>query len=486
MFAAGLLVFLSTFMPERIATVVVCTLPLVMLAVWLFMLLTQETEGDLPVTLPECPLRVISPFFRRRFDFLQRGYVLTGESIYKFKLLRNTVVAVSGAPGRRDFFSSRNLDLGAGFKVLSGTIPTLPGVTSDPEPNKIAAIFKRLASTQNSANLERYSDPKNSGDVRQVMETWGASGTMSPFVEIPKVSFQTNLRCLAPSELADDPVVAARLRSLYDALDKSTTPKAPSAVRKIICTKKIHDIINGAVDARIRGHVLPQDDALQPMLDNGDDRTFIMGLLVAGARSTGTTASWLITFLAGHPTWKTKAISEIQHLLASYDATAEAPHLHGTAGSHPTPATLNLASLPGALSSISLTAWESQMPTLDAIIRETLRLAQPHTALRQNTSTSPVLIAGKVVPPGAFAVYPFADVHLSAELYPDPWRFEPGRPQSKMPFAWIGWGAGASVCLGQRLARLQLKLVAAMVLMGFEIDLVGEGRRAGWRVRIAV
>ncbi|KAH9833322.1 cytochrome P450 [Rhodofomes roseus] len=488
MFVAGFVVFLSTFMPERTATVVACTLPMVMLAAWLFMMLTEKVEGDLPVTLPECPLRNISPFFRRRFDFIRRGQHLTGESIYRFKLLRNTVVVASGAPGRRDFFTSRSLDLGAGFKVLSGIIPTLPGVTTDLEPGKIATIHKRLASLQNSANLEQLI-PRILEDVRQVIDGWGPSGTISPFDEIPKVSFQTNLRCLAPSELADDPVVAARLRTLYDTLESSTTPASvlfpwfptPSVVRKIISTKRIYDTISAAVDARIRGHVLPQDDPLQPMLDNRDDRAviigFIMGLLVAGARSTGTTASWFITFLASHPTWKDKAMTEIRGLLASHSDTHGTPHIPSTTGTDPSPAALSLASLSGALSSIPLNAWETQTPTLDAIIRETLRLAQPHTALRQNTSPSPVLLAGKAVPPGAFAVYPFADVHLSAELYPDPWRFDPARPQSKMPFVWVGWGAGASVCLGQRLARLQLKLVAATVLMGFEIEVVGEDGR---------
>ncbi|KZT65298.1 cytochrome P450 [Daedalea quercina L-15889] len=483
-------------MPERIAATVACVLPVAMLAAWLLKMLTrsEKAQDDLPPALPECPLRVISPFFRRRFDFLRRGFELSGEPIFRFKLLRSTVVAVSGAPGRRDFFTSRNLDLGAGFRALSGTIPMLPGVTSDLDPTKVATIYRRLASVQNTANLERLI-PRILEDIRHVAETWGTSGTFSPFDEIPKVTFQTNLRCLAPSELADDPALADRLRTLYNVLDTSTTPASvllpwfpgPSAVRKVLSTKRIHDIISAAVDARIKGHVLPQDDALQPMLDSGDDRAviigasaasplhFIMGLLVAGSRSTGTTASWLVTFLAGHPAWQAKARSEIELLLSSCSTPGEAAYPRDT--NAPTAPSRSLAQLASALASIPLTAWESHTPVLDAVIRETLRLAQPHTALRQNTSSAPVHIAGKAVPPGAFAVYPFADGHLSAELFPEPWRFDPGRAQSKLPFAWVGWGAGANACLGQRLARLELKLVAAVLLLGFELAVVGEGGR---------
>lgn len=44
---------------------------------------------------------------------------------------------------------------------------------------------------------------------------------------------------------------------------------------------KIHDVISQSVDARLRGHVLPQDDALQLMIDNGDDRAVIVGVSVA-------------------------------------------------------------------------------------------------------------------------------------------------------------------------------------------------------------
>lgn len=88
MFVAGFLVFLSTFMPERTAVIVACMLSVVMFVIWLLMISTRKIEDDLPATLPECPLWNISPFFRRRFDFLQRGHNLTGESIYQFKLLK--------------------------------------------------------------------------------------------------------------------------------------------------------------------------------------------------------------------------------------------------------------------------------------------------------------------------------------------------------------------------------------------------------------
>lgn len=169
-----------------------------------------------------------------------------------------------------------------------------------------------------------------------------------------------------------------------------------------------------------------------------------MGLLVAGSRSTGTTgmlhvryppsravltlpliACWLITFLAGHPEWRSKARSEAEAFLFS--------HSSYTSG----------VSVASSLATVPLEAWETEMPVFDAIIRETLRLAQPHTAMRRNVGPD-TFIGGERVPSGAYVVYPFSDVHLDEGLYPDPWKFDPGRPERKEPYSWIGWGGGTS------------------------------------------
>ncbi|KAJ8593679.1 cytochrome P450, partial [Rhizopogon salebrosus TDB-379] len=121
--------------------------------------------------------------------------------------------------------------------------------------------------------------------------------------------------------------------------------------------------------------------------------------------------------------------------------------------------------------SIPLEAWESETPVLDSLIRETLRIAQPHTAMRRNLGPD-VTIDGKTIPSMAYVVYPFSDVHLNPDLYPDPWRFDPSREESTAPFGYVGWGGGKTHCLGQRLARLELKLVTSMMLLGFRYCLV--------------
>src|ERR1700722_11941919 len=98
-------------------------------------------------------------------------------------------------------------------------------------------------------------------------------------------------------------------------------------------------------------------------------------------------------------------------------------------------------SLAAHLATIPLETWEKEAPVLDAILRETLRIAQPHAAMRRNTGPD-LHVGDKVIPAGSYVIYPFSDVHLNEKFYPDPWLFDPGRNHDKG--TWIGWGSGAS------------------------------------------
>lgn len=223
-----------------------------------------------------------------------------------------------------------------------------------------------------------------------------------------------------------------------------------------------------------------------------------MGLLVAGARSTGTTgqsdygsirleksfltvpawtASWMVTFIAGHPEWKQRIAEEVRTLL-SHHSTEDCDR-----------------TIADKMAAIPLEAWENKTPVMDQIIREVLRLAQPHTAMRRNMGPETYL-DGTRIPSGAYVVYPFGDIHLNPDLYPDPWAFKPDRPERKLPLEYVGWGGGMyhvniagenleanrfftgkTICMGQRLAKLQLKILTALMLSTMDFELVDKAGR---------
>ncbi|KZT03813.1 cytochrome P450 [Laetiporus sulphureus 93-53] len=512
----GLFVFLTAWVPEPLAIKLALAVPSAAILLFFSALLTRtEDSGDVPVRLSVCPLFSIAPFFRRRFDFLKRGFEVTGESIYQFKLLTKTITVVSGPKARHDFFAAKELDLNAGFQALSATIPHIPGLASDLGKRRIALIHRRLAAAQSSERLEQLI-PQILDDAWRIMDLWGRPRKIDPFVAIPQITFQTNLRSLTCAELADDALLGARLKQLYDTLDTATTPASvlfpcfptPNAVRRVLASRAIYKIVGRAIDGRIKGESRGSDDTLQMLAECGDERIvmigFIMGLLVAGARSTGATASWLVTFLAGHPEWLAKARTELLNLLLEHGAPLPSsslpqfpsrppttsstplftpahspspcpPNASDLMSSHPPTNIASPCFLSASLASLPLSAWESHTPILDAAIRETLRLAQPHVALRQHTGAHDIHVGGRRVRPGEYVVYPLADAHLvegTGSWEPGRW-MRGGKGDGGME--WIGWGAGRTPCLGQRLARLQLKLVAALFVLGFERLRVEDG-----------
>lgn len=77
-----------------------------------------------------------------------------------------------------------------------------------------------------------------------------------------------------------------RLRSLYDTLDSSTTPASvllpwlpsPSMLTKLRASKKVYDIVDGAIRARLASGVA-RDDTLQMLIDHGDEKLVTIGVM---------------------------------------------------------------------------------------------------------------------------------------------------------------------------------------------------------------
>lgn len=91
--------------------------------------------------------------------------------------------------------------------------------------------------------------------------------------------------------------------------------------------------------------------------------------------------------------------------------------------------------------------WDDELPVLELVIRETLRLSISGTALRRNLIDE-LTIANGHVNKGDFVAYSLADVHMNPDIYDqpekfDPSRFEAGREEDKKgTFSFLGWGAG--------------------------------------------
>ncbi|OKL63003.1 hypothetical protein UA08_01231 [Talaromyces atroroseus] len=382
-------------------------------------------------------------FFETPFDFLVDGFKATSSSIFWFRLFKHEVTAISGSAARNVFFQERTLNLYEGFQVLIGTIPT------DLDPHVLSGIYKRLNIIQKPESL--------------------ASKVFSKHV-----TFRMIIRAVSSHDIAENDAMVSRLKYFYDIIDSPGKPMLGplswipgfAMAQKLWASTSVYRIFNNAVHERKYAKI-KRDDTLQQLLDARESWQcivgFMMGLPIAGARSTGTIGSWVLIFLSYEEHWYLTVRKEVQALISMYEPTTTT-----------TTESFSGESIFHSLSAIPLEGWESLTPQLDLCIRETLRRAQPHTAVRRNTGPE-LTIADYEIPSGAFVVYPFSDTLLNPATYPNPLKWDPARHSSTSQENFIGWGGGKHMCKGQRLAKLTMKLVVAYTLMRFDLAAV-DGR----------
>ena len=163
--------------------------------------------------------------------------------------------------------------------------------------------------------------------------------------------------------------------------------------------------------------------------------------------------------LAIHPEWREKCKKEIQDLISR--------HLDDP---------LSSATLHEKLGAIPMSAWEDELPILEACIRESHRISFNGLNLRRNLRED-IKIGEQVIKRGDFIAYSMADAHLNPEYYPEPQKYDPSRwlqpnPVPGVVYPFLGWGAGRHPCTGMKVAKLEMKLILAFFLMRYEFDLV--------------
>jgi cytochrome P450 len=115
------------------------------------------------------------------------------------------------------------------------------------------------------------------------------------------------------------------------------------------------------------------------------------------------------------------------------------------------------------------------LPWLGATLKEAMRLYPPVAAIMTRRTTREITLGGRRIPRGALLrITPWVlqrDPRVWEE--PDafrPERFMPGAPPAPRG-AWMPFGTGPRVCIGQHFATLEMTLVAAMLLQRYGLAL---------------
>ena len=169
----------------------------------------------------------------------------------------------------------------------------------------------------------------------------------------------------------------------------------------------------------------------------------------------------MVSFQAGHETtatallWWSRLMAE--HPVAAQRARDEVLAVVGRAPQRPT------------------AEQAARLPWLNATLKETLRLYPPVAALMSRRTTRDLHLGGWRIPKGAMLrITPWV-LHRDPALFPEPDAFRPERFMDGAPpppkGAWMPYGTGPRVCLGQHFAQLEMTLLAAQWLQRFRWSL---------------
>jgi cytochrome P450 len=177
-------------------------------------------------------------------------------------------------------------------------------------------------------------------------------------------------------------------------------------------------------------------------------RDQVMTLMFAGHDTSTSTVSFMMHELGRHPEVVARLCEEQDRVLGGATPTVE--------------------------------ALEGEMPYLDMVLDEVLRLYPP-AWIGPRRAVREFEFGGYTVPKGAYVNYCSWASHRIPEVFPDPEAFVPERftreRKAALPRgAYVPFGGGQRVCIGKRFGQMEVKLVATMLLQRLRLDAL-PGRR---------
>jgi cytochrome P450 len=171
-------------------------------------------------------------------------------------------------------------------------------------------------------------------------------------------------------------------------------------------------------------------------------RTEVMNLFVAGYEVVAHTLAFTLYLVAQHPAVEERILAELDALLDGQPVTLEqANRLH----------------------------------YIDLVIKESMRLLPVTTVLTRQTA-QPAQLAGYTLPQNRLILFAPWALQRDAKYFPEPLAFKPDRfdPEHGRPiprYAYLPFGGGPRICLGNAFAMLQMKINLATIWQRAHLDL---------------
>jgi cytochrome P450 len=216
----------------------------------------------------------------------------------------------------------------------------------------------------------------------------------------------------------------------------------PSKKRKRQAISTVKSLVGGIVTTRLTATEGDRGDLLSILIEAGDREPTaicdeVTTLLIAGHETTGAALSWASYLLAQHRDVLAEVRAEIDQAIAD-----QPPRIDDLA----------------------------RMPTLRAAIDETLRLYPPAYALFPRRAIDKVALGDITIgKDDVVQIVPFA-TQRDRRWFPEPSAFRPARFRDTPTwprYAYLPFGAGPRVCIGQGFGLMEMGLILATILQRF-------------------
>ncbi|HEY8101808.1 MAG TPA: cytochrome P450 [Burkholderiaceae bacterium] len=186
-----------------------------------------------------------------------------------------------------------------------------------------------------------------------------------------------------------------------------------------------------------------QSGSLTATLSNAEIHDNCSVIFAAGHDTTAGALTWWIGLMTQHPEYAERARQEINEVLGD---------------KNPAPETL------------------TRLTWLTATIKESLRLCPPVVTMFVRRAIRDVQIGEWRIPKGTAAHVPIWHIHHDPRWFPEPEKFQPERFMPGAPEiprgAYMPFGTGPRVCIGQHFAMIEMTLIAAMLLRQFDFEFI--------------
>ncbi len=318
---------------------------------------------------------------------------------------------------------------------------------------------KLLQPAFHTKRIGGYVDTMRDYSVR-LTERWHDDATYDMHHEMTQLTMEIIAKTLFDADVRDDAdsvgmAISTLLTDINERLNHVLAPPywTPTARNRLFkrALARLNQAIQGFIDARRvtgddRGDLLSmlllaQDENGARMSDQQvrDEATTLFG---AGHETTANALTWTWYLISQHPEVEARLHEELDRVL----------------GGRP----LELADLP-------------QLTYTEQVLKEAMRLYPPAFVVTR-VAVADTEVGGYLVKKDDVVIVNIYGVQRDPQYYPDPHRFDPERftPENEklLPkYAYLPFGGGPRVCIGNAFAMMEAKIVVASIAQHYTLSL---------------